>query len=129
MLAPHQYVGGSLHAEMLECLRYYEKSYELATAPGSAAFGAAPSYGTYLTNGPANISPEVRFSVPKRATPAATIYSPATGTSGKVYLDGADLVGAFTAESTKSMVPLYSSGGSPTLGDQVLYHWTADAEI
>jgi hypothetical protein len=55
------------------CQRYYEKSYNLTTAPGSATsvgvFG-----GTLSTDGGTNVVGHIAFSVAKRTAPTITAY-------------------------------------------------------
>lgn len=69
--------------ELMMCQRYYEKSYDTATAPGTAAtyagsvFWTMPAFGSFTYQG-------ARFAVPKRAAPTVTMYAPGTGNSGNV---------------------------------------------
>ena len=76
--------GGSPQAELAMCQRYYEKSYQLSTAPATAdqtgSYGFCVGTNTvsanYFTYAPV-------LKVTKRATPTITIYDFA-GNSGKV---------------------------------------------
>jgi hypothetical protein len=84
--------------ELIACRRYYEKSYQYATVPGTAtglgsfstpALGSAVSYSR-------------GFYVPKRAAPTVTLYSPNTGAAGKVVDSGGsspDVAGTVSAPS------------------------------
>jgi len=69
--------------ELALCQRYYEKSYDYGTAPGTSnALQQAIGLGIY-TNTPAayNRFGHVYFKVAKRAGPTVTLYAPATGSS------------------------------------------------
>jgi hypothetical protein len=76
--------GGSPQAELAMCQRYYEKSYQLTTAPGTAdqtgSYGLCVGTNTvaanYFTYAPV-------LKVTKRTTPTITLYDFA-GNSGKV---------------------------------------------
>lgn len=68
---------------LADCQRFYRKSYEVDTPPGTATTAGCLSYrqegaDTYASAG------QETFGVQMRATPTATAYSPATGASGKV---------------------------------------------
>lgn len=81
---PFQIATGSLATELAACQRYYEKSYQLSTAPATA--DQTGSYGFCVgTNSVAanffTYAPVLK--VTKRATPTITIYDYA-GNSGKV---------------------------------------------
>ena len=67
--------------ELSLCQRYYEKSYDIGTAPGAAwALNGGLGIGTsFPTN---NHRQSYPFKVPKRAVPTLTFYD-ATGASGK----------------------------------------------
>ena len=68
-----------------KCQRYYEKSYEYATAPGTNTFSGAYYDEVGGTNYPRI---QAHYSVRKRTrTPnTITIYNPNTGTSGQMYI-------------------------------------------
>lgn len=69
--------------ELQLCQRYYEKSYNYGTAPGTSnTLQQAIGLGIY-TNNPAtyNRFGQVYFKVPKVVGPTVTLYAPATGSS------------------------------------------------
>jgi hypothetical protein len=82
------------HAEIEHCKRYWQKSYDSATAPGTATYlgGFDTNYGTA---GTATMSQTVRFNPAMRATPSITLYDDA-GNSGKVYRGGSNKAGSAT---------------------------------
>tara|TARA_Y100000296_G_scaffold81304_1_gene108269 strand:- start:53 stop:994 length:942 start_codon:yes stop_codon:yes gene_type:complete len=118
--------------ELALCQRYYEKSYNHGTAPGSttndgliAGSGAAGQTTTgelYTSNG---------FAVPKRTTPTMTIYD-GSGNSGKC-----NRINLGVSTSTNQTAgSLYGSQGRITVnsssGDTasaMSYHYEADAEL
>ena len=111
--------------ELALCQRYYEKSYQLASAPGAAE---APGGVVYQASGILGYVP-VYFKVKKRATPGTlAIYSTATGTVAKSrnLTDAADVNAAFTTYAGEN-----GSVADFTTIDQKAYafHWTADAEL
>jgi hypothetical protein len=76
--------GGSIQSELAMCQRYYEKSYDITVAPGTAdqlgsigfCVGTNSSGSTYFTYAPI-------FKVNKRTQPTITLYD-LVGNSGKV---------------------------------------------
>lgn len=140
---PYIYAGGSYAGELLECQRYYEKSYALTTDPGTNATAgmevAIAINGTinYLSTWPLGAHP--RFKVPKRLTALSgarlVVYSP-DGTAGVWNVGSA---------SPGSPYSNYSTAGAGTQTSIILVctvnpsqavnlgfasgHWVADAEI
>lgn len=73
----------SFGTELALCQRYYEKSYDYSTAPGTSnTLNQAIGLGIY-TNTPASYNRfgQVYFKVPKVVGPTVTLYAPATGSS------------------------------------------------
>lgn len=69
------YKEPELAQELIRCQRYYEKSYEIATAPATAtAVGATEYYHPGSASGAGLLSFE--FKVTKRVAPTLTVYSP-----------------------------------------------------
>ncbi len=105
------------------CLPYYQKSYALSTAPGTAT-----NNGSNFQQGPSTTGPlywAVRFAVPMCAAPTVTAYDGA-GTSGKVY-KGANGKTAAILFGTDCG---FSCGTTDaTNAGDMLFHWTADAEL
>jgi hypothetical protein len=81
---------------LARCQRYYEKSYDIGVAIGSVSLnGNADLIATFGTASAGAWGKDVGFIVTKRAAPTVTLYSPATGASGKVRdsFNGADVTG------------------------------------
>ncbi len=114
-------------AELQLCQRYYEKSYDQATAPGASS-NSSGMQAEYINLSTTGAGSSIRFQVTKRGTPTVTTYSSNSGTSGKVYLRSQgvdvdctpDLIGQTGARATYTQ----SSGIINTT-----YHWVAAAEL
>lgn len=110
--------------ELEKCQRYFEKSYDVETAPGTVTGSgtvAARCNGTAHTE-------TIHFKTKKRASPSVTTYSSSTGTSGKVYdaTGTADLNQTFVGTGEHSTAVAVTSS---TDGNLVRFHYTADAEL
>jgi len=108
------------------CQRYYSKSYDLPTVPGTitnvGSIGVAGngngSFGEYL---------QLRFQRPMRSTPTVVQYSPNSGTAGKIYQQGGSDI---TASALNIGYNGYNNPGV-TLSASTIYtfHYTASAEL
>jgi hypothetical protein len=125
--SPTEFEDRTDQDELLLAQRYYEKSYEVATAPGTPtllgqAADRALGFFSYGLN--------TRFRVEKARIPTVRWYAPNTGTADAITWGGAagsDLTASPTEESM-------SSTGHPghtnqTTAAESWGHWTADAEI
>jgi len=109
--------------ELALCQRYYEKSYALNTAPGTAT-----ATGSLLNRFFGNSDPkqQICFSVAKRAAPTVTLYNTA-GTAG-VWTS----VGTVTASRSVSSQDISEFGAGVAISstaDQVNGHWVASIEL
>jgi hypothetical protein len=114
-----------LNREIALCQRYYEKSYDLGTVPGSITSAGCHCYTNQNTQGNRTTS---YFKVAKRATPAVTSYSVSTGATGKIRV-------ASNATDTNCTVGDIGEGSftnapsATTTLSELYYHWTANAEL
>lgn len=120
--------GDTVEDELAMCQRYYEKSYPIDVAPGSAETTNAFAYFTRPATAEANIV--VHFRVPKRAVPPMVSYSPDTGTVNTIrQVDG---TGAPADRATTAFTGTISGGrlvGTIGSANGFTYaHWTADAD-
>ena len=115
----------STDSVMAQCQRYYEKSYDLDVDPGTAAVDNGEVREDDTRNN-AGFLPGVRFAVAKRTTPTVIIYSPDTGTVGKVA-NSADKDGVALDIGENGVVRVSIAGGSA--GANARYHWAARAEL
>jgi hypothetical protein len=124
--------GGNPQAELAMCQRYYEKSYPLTAAIGSATTDNNIAWNAVSTTSNRNYV-WVPFKVVKRAAPTITVYSPITGTSGKLY-------NALTSAGDKNATANYiqdasfaiylgPTDGANAVGDLLLAQYVASAEL
>lgn len=120
--------------ELLLCQRYYEKSFDVETAPANnldAPFHAAVAFNT------GNVRAWVPFQVAKRDAPTVTFYKPSAGGANDKW---AAHTGDWLASDTTTVLGNALTGGfianvalSGTFTSnnayQVAGHWTAEAEL
>jgi len=108
--------------------RYYEKSYNLDTDPGTLA--ADPNAITWSCPDPGNSALNTwSFMTTKRAFASFTVFSPVTGASGNIRNDSGstDVVVGVPTNNDK----FFKITSSPSIagGSQLRCHYTADAEV
>ena len=119
--------------ELQLCMRYYEKTYEIGTVPGTAtSLGVATSGGGSTGSTTSFIGGNgQRFTVPKRTAPTVTVYDPAgnSGVCQRWQLGVSNVNNQNWVTDTPSATAFsgYSGSGSNTSG--VNYHYTASAEL
>lgn len=124
----------SFNQELLDCMRYYEKSYVYATAPSDGTTGNIPGKGSaYSTT---RIDGLIHFKVRKRIAPTPTFYTANSGTAGTwEYYDNASswpankVVGANNVTEDKMNVDLQTTG--VTAGNSYTFRgdWAVSAEL
>jgi hypothetical protein len=112
------------------CLRYFQKSYAYATAPGTnTQTGMVLQTGSAMGSG--YIGSDIKYPVEMRATPTVTSYTE-SGTSGSMNYA---LSGSSGTASTVNFVSsnktqtLQLTTGSSFVVAQLTGHWTASAEL
>ena len=117
-------IGDDLH----RCLRYFEKSYNFGTDPGTVT-----TLGQYRRRTPgtgtALCGIDIQFMVRKRATPTVVIYSTDTGANGELYneTDDADISANGADIGTRGCA--VQTGSSQTANDVISCHYTAAADL
>ena len=107
--------------------RYYEKSYDTETNPGTATENGAEMI--LNARNPGNPHKYTSFKVTKRTTPTLTIYSSQTGASGKIrFVDWPSDTNAVISRVGRNGATIYTAS-STNLGHFAQYHYTADAEL
>jgi hypothetical protein len=126
--APFATAGANAAEELAMCQRYYEKSYDPATAPGTST--GAGVYRPIAIN-PSDLYNEmVTFKVTKRTTPTMTAYGQ-TGTSNEWYDTNTSSYSGnvgFINTGTGSF-EWNCNNASMTANHIQGEHWTADADI
>lgn len=120
-----KYAGQSYADELQLCQRYYEKSYEVATAPGTVTSNGQVFFRGTSTN---HIFCTT-FVTPKKAgTVTLTTYNPATGAAGS-WRD-VDATANRTPAATSASDGSFLVNISATVdGNALTGHWVADAEL
>jgi len=118
-----------------KCQRYYEKSYNQGTAPGTSThLGSRSTGGNQAANTTGEIGGYFPFIVTKRAAPTMTIYDQ-SGNSGKTTIS---LYGTGTTANQTSSVSNMSetvffvsrgSAGSPANATEFYVQFEADSEL
>ena len=121
---PFQTATGTIQGEFAACQRYYQKTYNQteapAAAPAAAPFNAINASTTLVVGIPV-------FKVSMRTAPTVTLYSPVTGTSGKIRSGGADIT-ASAADVGENGIGYISATGL-TAGSNSSLTYVASAEL
>lgn len=112
--------------EIILCQRYYEKSYNMSVAPGTAsAIGRESLF--YDRNTTGNSYGGFRFKVQKRGTPTVTLYNDQNGTVNQVAsINGVALAASVSNAGECGASITYSTAASQWGAS---FHWVANAEI
>ena len=112
--------------ELFRCMRFFQKSYNPEVLPGvSTNEGYFISF-AHNTNTLQQTN--IRFPVPMRANPTCTLYSPATGLSGKIYnIIGVTDVNAFCLNSSTMGFEINGTNNFIS-GNCYIFHYSAQCE-
>lgn len=118
-----KFVPLSIFDELKRCQRFFEKSYNLETDPGSSsAWSNSWQIQAYSAN---MVGFHIQYEVRKRNTAAVVVYSPNTGDSGKVY-DGAGDENSDDVDEGESGFLVRNDG---TVTSFISCHWTANSRL
>jgi hypothetical protein len=108
--------------ELALCQRYYQKSYRPADAPGTVTFEGIE----WMNGANARLANTTRFAVQMRTAPGIVPYDQA-GTANRVRTSAGDDQTGYSVRgpSENNFTIDYVSGGVT----EILYHWTASAEL
>jgi hypothetical protein len=113
-----------LGPELVRCLRYYEKSYPINTAPGTPLGSffhmSAQASSQYL-------SIHSIFSVRKRANPSVVAYAATTGNAGFMTVDAGQV--AVNVGGTETFIRMWANNVTISINQFATAHWVADAEF
>lgn len=135
--APFERAGGTIGGELALCQRYFEKSYDLGTAPGSTTVVGSETIqlGINTAGTTSQLSKTVKFNTKKFKIPTMLAYNTSNGTVSQ--LDPINVTGS---RITAVAWTIASNGSFATDGFQwsyttnpvcagVVFQWTADAEL
>jgi len=116
--------------ELALCQRYYQKTYELLTAPGTVTTIGAINY--IATGAFQDLND--RLMVEMRGVPSTVqIFNPATGTAGQVrnYTNSTNYTATINsgAGQTSSKQTQFRTSVPATSANELTYHLTVDAEL
>lgn len=118
--------------ELQLCQRYYEKSFDIGTAPAEGLDTYATGGCAYANNG--LYSPSVQFKVQKRTAPSITIYRPSVhATNGAWGVFGGASWAAATTTVAYTLEQFFtvnlSSNVTDNNGYAIVGSWAASAEL
>ena len=110
---------------LIDCLPYYEKSWDYETAVGTAtnqgtqSFHARSGTAQYLTG---------NYKASKVVTPSLVIYSPVTGAAGYIRNQSTltDILINSISNQSKNSHGIFTLASAQTAGEALYYHFTAD---
>jgi hypothetical protein len=111
---------------LIQCQRYYEKSYAVETALGTGL--ASGWFGFVTSSTGTEVTPQLTFRTTKRSAPVMTVYNAVSGASGAVYRtsDAASISLSLDRIGTNSVGNGFLGSGSTNI---YYYHWAASAEL
>ena len=115
--------------ELALCQRYFEKSYNQSDALGAVTTAGRRMSIAFNTGDFFDVG-SVKLSVTKRTSATITLYSPATGASGKLYnySGSADVNGAVGSAGETAFLTT-GTGGSLAANSFYGWHFAASAEL
>ena len=129
---PTEFEHESFANTLRKCQRYYEKSYNQTTTPGTSThLGSRSTGGNQAANTTAEIGGYFPFTITKRSAPTMTIYDQ-SGNSGKttISLYGTGTTANQTSSASNISETVFfvsrSSGGD---GTELYVQFEADAEL
>lgn len=138
-LVPHTWrrAHDSVQAELDACEAYFQKTYELDTAPGtSTANGMVRTHHDTNTAGSGSswrLGQHIQFRRRMRTTPSVTVYASGftSPNNGKIFFEStpADRATSVSEVTDTRATLTNNTGGASGALSQVTFHWTADAEI
>jgi hypothetical protein len=115
--------------ELANCQRYFEKSYNVSVAPGTAGSGLGAISAVAYTAASNRPFLGIQFQVAKRANTTITLYSPNSGVAGKIEgPSSADFTASVQYAGTQAFQVYQSQTTSTSNGDYYI-QWTASAEL
>jgi hypothetical protein len=112
------------------CERYYEKSYQIDTTPGSVSYFSANEQVLSRTYSPTSFMFSVNFGKRKRGLGNTTVYSNATGAVNSIRNNtlGSDQSVQIAVEGETGFI-IQNNSGSFNDQDGITFHWVNDNEL
>jgi hypothetical protein len=121
--------------ELALCQRYYEKSYDYLTQPGTITYAGCFPIRAFITSQTV-FDLAAKFAVDKYRTPTMMYYSPSTGAPNAVYnvTYPANLIVSITpyfqCPASQTSTGCFTIGSAPpSVPSLIIAHWTAEAEL
>lgn len=115
--------------EFMMCQRYYEKSYDIGSVPGSSSGSFQFATNASQTNTTTVRTGWIPFHVTKRTDPSISIWTGA-GTSGKwTWVSTGNVVTDRTTDTSESMTNGFNLRQTAALDYYATGHWVADARL
>lgn len=115
------------------CQRYFEKSFNLATAPAQNAGTSTGEFSHTAATAGATIQrfALMSFKTPKRAAPTMVLFNPAVANAeARDETAAADCTATAAARITENSFSVNPTGAAGTaVGNRLGVHWTADSEL
>lgn len=130
---PRNWMAEPVMADLANCQRYFEKSYDVDQVPGGSAITSGSIMHSVGMTSWANNSylSGTYYKVPKLKVATVTFYS-YNGTADRIStIGGTDVSGAVTGHNHLSGYAAYNNSGSAiaTTGGGFFWHHTAEAEL
>lgn len=124
-----QFLYRPMEEELSLCQRYYQKTYPLATALGTAT-GASAGVETFTAmRAGTTLYQKIQFSTALRATPTIQIWG-SDGTVNRInHVDGATNLIFSSAVPSESGISTVTTTTAPILHDRYMFHWAVSAEL
>lgn len=126
----HKFHPRLYQEELALCERYYQKSYNVDTPPGTIT-----SVGVFeiqmtemLVNNAFAIQSTANFSTPMRTTPSVVVFSPLSSTPNNILLNATTQAPSGLFPSEKN-VSVQGQSVAPASDRRLVYQWTAEAEL
>jgi hypothetical protein len=122
----------TIQAEIAACQRYFEKSYDQDTAPGTAtASGRIEGTGNSAASTTAYVTANIRYKVSKRTAPTLTFYDMvgASGSVARTTIAVSDVntnTPSTQVNGTEGVTVMSASGSSANI---ISCHYTASSEL
>lgn len=126
-ITPTDFEFRTIGEELALCYRYYQKSYQYGTAPGTVTSSGCQSYTAQRTAASQYISP-AQFPVIMRAAPTMLVYG-TDGVSNRINgIDSANLTLSDLARSERQ-IRVITTTTAHVLHDRYQFHWIANSEL